>query len=206
MNWISNFIAEYFNLIMIYLVIGLVVSVKPLYSNAREYYERANNGFIRGMYGEIPLKEKLLMPLVFAISFVAFVIFWPIFSAFFIKDLIIKKKEVLLEQKKAEESRFLCRPQYLVKQVSIESVEVDTNNFYKDPLGIAPSYVFGYLHAAWLEFSSQLKDGEELWEFLIPAGSEINRRYPSTSNHDIRGYARVRDQKVLGEFVADGQV
>jgi len=204
MNWISNFIAEYFNLIMIYLMIGLVVSVKPLYSNAREYYERANNGFIRGMYGEIPLKEKLLMPLVFAISFVTFVIFWPIFSAFFIKDLIIKKKEVLLEQKKAEESRFLCRPQYLVKQVSIASVEVDTNNFYKDPLGIAPSNVFGYLHAAWLEFSSPLNNDEELWEFFIPQGSEINYQYRTIATQSIRGYAKVHDQKIIGEFVVDG--
>jgi hypothetical protein len=88
MNWITNLITEYFNLIMIYLVIGLVISAKPLYSNVSEYYKRANNGFIRGIYGEIPLKEKLLMPVVFVISFVAFVLFWPIFSVFFIKDII----------------------------------------------------------------------------------------------------------------------
>ena len=206
MNWITNLITEYFNLIMIYLVIGVLISIKPLYSNVSEYYKRANNGFIRGIYGEIPLKEKLLMPVVFVISFVAFVLFWPIFSVFFIKDLILKKQETLLEEKKAEESRFLCLPQYLVKQVSIPDVEADTTNFYKDPLGITPSIPFGYLNTAWLEFSTNLKDGEVLWEFLIPAGSEINRRYPSSSKNDIRGYARVYEQKVLAEFVADGNL
>jgi hypothetical protein len=203
MIWISDFIAEHFNLIMIYLVIGVVISVQPLYSNVSEYYERANNGFIRGIYGEIPLKEKLLMPLVFAISFVAFVLFWPIFSVFFIKDLILKKQETLLEEKKAEESRFLCLPQYLVKQVSIADVEADSNNFYKDPLGITPSIPFGYLNAAWLEFSSSLKDGEVLWEFLIPEGSEINYQYRSIANQSIRGYAKVQGQKIVGEFVLD---
>lgn len=204
MIWISNFLSEHFNLIMIYLVIGVVISVKPLSSNITEYYERANNGFIRGMYGEIPLKEKLLMPLVFAISFVAFVIFWPIFRVFFIKDLILKKQETLLEEKKAEETRFLCLPQYLVKKVPIADVEADTKNFYHDPLGITPSIPFGYLNAAWLEFSSNLKDGEGLWEFFIPEGSEINYKYRSIATLSIRGYARVQDQKIIGEFVVDG--
>jgi hypothetical protein len=206
MIWISNFIAEHFNLIMIYLVIGVVISVQPLYSNVSEYYKRANNGFIRGIYGEIPLKEKLLMPLVFAISFVAFVLFWPIFSVFFIKDLILKKQETLLVEKKAEESRFLCLPQYLVKQVSIPDVEADTTNFYKDPLGITPSIPFGYLNTAWLEFSTNLKDGEVLWEFLIPEGSEINYKYRTIATQSIRGYAKVHDQKIIGEFVLDDEL
>jgi hypothetical protein len=206
MIWISDFIAEYFNLIMIYLVIGVVISIKPLFSNVSEYYERANNGFIRGMYGEIPLKEKLLMPLVFAISFVAFVLFWPIFSGFFIKDLILKKQESLLEEKKTEESRFLCLPQYLVKKVSIADVEADSNNFYKDPLGITPSIPFGYLHTAWLEFSSSLKDNEDLWEFLIPKGSKINYQYRTIATQSIRGYAKVHDQKIVGEFVVDDEL
>ena len=204
MIWISNFLSEHVNLIMIYIVIGVVISAQPLYSNVSEYYKRANNGFIRGMYGDIPLKEKLLMPLVFAISFVAFVIFWPIFSLFFIKDLIMKKQETLLEEKKAEESRFLCLPQYLVKKVPIADVEADTKNFYHDPLGITPSIPFGYLNAAWLEFSSNLKDGEGLWEFFIPEGSEINYKYRSIATLSIRGYARVQDQKIIGEFVVDG--
>jgi hypothetical protein len=204
MNWISNFIAEHYQLIMIYLVFGIVFSIQPLYTNVKQYYERVNNEFIRAIYGDIPLKEKLLMPVVFVISFIAFVLFWPIFGMFHIKDLISKKKEDVLEEKKAEENRYLCRPEFFVKQVSIEEVIADTNNYYPDPLGIAPQVVFGYLNSAWLEFSSQLKEDEELWEFLIPAGSEINRRYPSTSKHDIRGYARVQDQKVLAEFVADG--
>ena len=206
MIWISNFIAEHFNLIMIYLAVGVVISVQPLYSNVSEYYERANNGFIRGMYGEIPLKEKLLMPLVFAISFVAFVLFWPIFSVFFIKDLIIKKKEVLLDEKKAEESRFLCLPQYLVKKVSIADVEANSNNFYKDPLGITPSIPFGYLNTAWLEFSLSLKDGEDLWEFLIPERSEINYQYRTRATQSIRGYAKVQGLKIVGEFVVDDEL
>ncbi len=205
MIWISNFLSEHVNLIMIYIVIGVVISAQPLYSNVSEYYERANNGFIRGIYGEIPLKEKLLMPLVFAISFVAFVLFWPIFSVFFIKDLIIKKKEVLLEEKKAEESRFLCRPQYLVKKVSIADVEADSNNFYHDPLGITPSIPFGYLNTAWLEFISSLKDGEDVWEFFIPEGSEINYQYRTIANQSIRGYARVQGLKIVGEFVLDDE-
>ena len=204
MKWISDFLSEHFNLIMIYLVIGVVISIKPLFSNVSEYYERANNGFIRGIYGEIPLEEKLLMPLVFAISFVTFVLFWPIFGVFFIKDLILKKQETLLEEKKAEESRFLCLPQYLVKKVSIADVEADSNNFYKDPLGITPSIPFGYLNAAWLEFSSSLKVGEDLWEFFIPEGSEINYQYRTIATQSIRGYARVQGQKIVGEFVLDG--
>ena len=205
MNWTSNFLFENLTLILIYLVIGVVISVKPLFTYASEYYKKVNNGFVRAIYGDIPLKEKLLMPLVFAISFVAFVIFWPIFSIFHIKDLILKKEETLLEEKKAEENRFLCRPPYLVKEVSIAEVLADSNNFYQDPFGIAPSIVFGYLNAAWLEFSSQLKDGEELWEFFIPKGSEINYQYRQVSKHSIRGYARVQDQKILGEFFMDGE-
>jgi hypothetical protein len=204
MIWISNLLSEHFNIIIIYLAIGVVISVQPLYSNVSEYYKRANNGFIRGIYGEIPLKEKLLMPLVFAISFVAFVIFWPIFGVFFIKDLILKKQETLLEEKKVEESRFLCLPQYLVKKVSIADVEADSNNFYKDPLGITPSIPFGYLNAAWLEFSSSLKVGEDLWEFFIPEGSEINYQYRTIATQPIRGYASVQGLKIVGEFVLDG--
>jgi hypothetical protein len=45
-------------------------------------------------------------------------------------------------------------------------------------------------------------DRDEMWAFYVPKGSECGKhRFAATS--DIRGYARVRDGKVLGEFITE---
>jgi hypothetical protein len=69
----------------IYLAIGVIATIRPVMSYAKDYYERANSELIRGFYGERPLKEKVFMPFVIAFSGLVFIVFWPITGLFYLK-------------------------------------------------------------------------------------------------------------------------
>jgi len=76
----------------LYLAIGVISTIRPLITYAKDYYERANNDFVRGFYGDIPLKEKILMPFVIALSGLVFIVFWPITGFFYLKQYFLNKK------------------------------------------------------------------------------------------------------------------
>jgi hypothetical protein len=75
----------------LYLVIGLLSTIRPLITYARDYYERANNDLLRGLNGDTPLKEKVLMPFVIAFSGLVFILFWPMTGLFYLKHYLSGK-------------------------------------------------------------------------------------------------------------------
>ena len=76
----------------LYLAIGVISTIRPLMTYAKDYYERANNDFVRGFYGDIPLKEKTLMPFVITFSGLVFIVFWPITGIFYLKQYFLNQK------------------------------------------------------------------------------------------------------------------
>ena len=103
---------------------------------------------------------------------------------------------------KEDEPEFMCKPEYLVRKVTL--IEAEQANMIEDPLGLVPTLPFGHLSQAWTKFLSDfgLEDENELWHFEIPAGSDIGDY--DTATGPISGYAKVVRGKVVGEFVIEG--
>jgi len=47
-----------------------------------------------------------------------------------------------------------------------------------------------------------LDEQDELWSFYIPMGSKVGK-YQRMCRAEIRGYAQVRDGKILAEFITE---
>jgi hypothetical protein len=45
-------------------------------------------------------------------------------------------------------------------------------------------------------------DKDEMWSFYIPKGSKTGK-YQFECSSDIRGYAKVREGKILAEFITE---
>jgi hypothetical protein len=45
-------------------------------------------------------------------------------------------------------------------------------------------------------------DVDEMWSFYIPQGSKCGK-YRRSASSDIRGYAKVRNGEILGEFITE---
>lgn len=86
--------------------------------------------------------------------------FWPIGWPFLIYFGI---KEHLNPPRAVVEKEFQIEEKHLVNPVDVSDVEAKELVF--DPLGAVPKLPFGHLNAAWLEFRSQMGEGDRLWTF-----------------------------------------
>lgn len=147
-------------------------------------------------YGKT-LKDHLQDILVYTLAGLTIVIGWPGFLVWAAQRKIRDR----LEYAKRNEPQFICKPQYLVRKLSL--IEAEQENLINDPLGLTPRLPFGHLNGAWTEFLSEfgLEDENELWYFEIPAGSPIGDYLKSTG--PTSGYAKVVKGKVVGEFVIE---
>ena len=143
------------------------------------------------------LKDHLQDILVYSIAMVAICVGWPGFLVW----AALKKREDRMRELEVDEPDYLCKPEYLVRKVSL--IEAEQENRITDPLGLTPNLPFGHLNAAWGKFLAEfgLEAENELWFFEVPKGS-------STGEYDmfdgpISGYAKVVNGKVMGEFVIE---
>jgi len=147
-------------------------------------------------YGKT-IKDHLQDILVYTLAGLTILIGWPGFLIW----ASLKKLEERRERMKGDEPEFMCKPEYLVRKVTL--IEAEQANMIEDPLGLVPTLPFGHLSQAWTKFLSEfgLEEENELWFFEVPKGS-------STGEYDmfdgpISGYAKVVKGKVLSEFVIE---
>ncbi len=148
-------------------------------------------------YGKT-IKDHLQDILVYTLAALMILIGWPGFLIW----AFLKKLEEKRERMKEDEPKFMCKPEYLVRKITL--IEAEQANIIEDPLGLVPTLPFGHLSQAWTKFLSEfgLEDENELWYFEIPVGSDIGDY--DTATGPISGYAKVVGVKVVGEFVIEG--
>lgn len=158
--------------------------------------------FVRDMRSALglgkTLKDHLQDILVYSIAMIAICVGWPGFLVW----AVLKKREDRMHELEADESNYLCKPEFLIRKVSL--IEAELENKITDPMGLTPNLPFGHLNIAWGKFIAEfgLEDENQLWLFEVPKGS-------STGEYDmfdgpISGYAKVINGKIMGEFVIEG--
>jgi hypothetical protein len=182
----------------VYLGIGAATT---LFFLGLTYKERPSK-FVKDMrsalgYGKT-LKDHLQDGLVSSIASVVVVIGWPGFLVWAFFQKLRERREHM----KDEEPTLICKPEHLIRKVSL--IEAEQENMITDPLGLTPQLPFGHLNSAWAKFLGEFgfDVSTELWYFEVPIGSDIHDYL--TSDGPISGYAKVVKGKVVGEFVIEG--
>jgi hypothetical protein len=138
-------------------------------------------------------KELAMYCLVFTCALVG----WPGLIVFYFKN----KKREAANKEWQERPDFDCAPEYLVSQVN--PIDAEIASYVVDPLGAVPPLPFGHLNAGWVNFLSDMTDDtDEMWSFYIPKGGKTGK-YQFETTSETRGYARVRDGKILAEFITE---
>jgi hypothetical protein len=157
--------------------------------------------FVKGMmklFGkETSLIDRLKEFLVYCFAISCVLVGWPGFVIYYFKH---KKDE---EANKAWQALpdFDCAPEYLVAQVN--PIDAEIASYVIDPLGSVPPIPFGHLNQGWVNFLANMTDdADEMWSFYIPKGGKVGK-YQFESTSETRGYARVRDGKILAEFITE---
>jgi len=197
LSGISLFGLSWYQLLAIYTLPGVSYAAFHL---AREYFNRPSES-ARGMLAAIGKKKSivdhLLNVLVYAIATFCIAFGWTLFG---IWAIFQSRKEAALEIERNKPD-FDCLPEYLITQV--DPVDAEVASYVIDPLGSVPSLPFGHLNKGWGNLLADMTDDrDEMWSFYIPKGSKCGKhRFAATS--DIRGYARVRNSEILGEFITE---
>lgn len=146
---------------------------------------------------EETLLDKLKEAAVLILGLVSVIVAWPACVVWTINN----NRNEAIRQKRYDEPDFNCLPEYLV--AVLNPLHAEIASYVIDPLGSTPPLPFGHLNQAWGNFLAEMLDErDEMWSFYIPKGSECGKhRFAATS--DIRGFARVRNGKVLGEFITE---
>lgn len=98
-------------------------------------------------------------------------------------------------------SDFDCAPEYLVAKVN--PVDAEIASYVIDPFSTVPALPFGHLNKGWVNFLADMADdADELWSFYIPKGGKTGK-YQFETASETRGYARVRDGKIMAEFITE---
>jgi len=157
--------------------------------------------FVKGMmklFGkETSLIDRLKEFLVYCFAISCVLVGWPGFVIYYFKH---KKDE---EANKAWQALpdFDCAPEYLLAEVN--PIDAEIASYVIDPLGTVPPLPFGHLNQGWVNFLADMTDdADEMWSFYIPKGGKVGK-YQFESTSERRGYARVRDGKILAEFITE---
>ena len=166
----------------------------------KEFRNRPSE-FARGMLAAIGKKKSivdhLLNGLVYVIAIFCITFGWPLFG---IWAIFQSRKEAALEIERNKPD-FDCLPEHLISKVDPHDAEIAS--YIVDPLGTVPPLPFGHLNQGWINFLSEMLGPEdEMWSFYIPKGSEYGKHRFAASS-DIRGYAKVRNGEIFGEFITE---
>lgn len=152
---------------------------------------------VKIMGKEETLLDKLKEGSAFSLGMICVLIGWPAFFIWLTKEKI----DEAARQKRYDEPDFNCLPEHLITKAN--PVEAEINSYVVDPLRTVPLLPFGHLNKAWANFlANMLDDRDEMWSFFIPKGSK-HGKYRITATSDIKGYAKVRNGKVLAEFITE---
>lgn len=204
MSWLMDFLSEIslfgfsrLQLLGIYTLPGLSYAAFRL---SKEYCNRPSQfatDLLRALGKEKSIVDRVLNVLVYAIAINCVMFGWPLFGIWAIFE---SRKEAALEIERNKPD-FDCAPEYLVIQVN--PVDAEIASYVIDPLRTVPPLPFGHLNKAWGDFLADMTDdADEMWSFYIPQGSKCGK-YRRTASSDIRGYAKVRNGEILGEFITE---
>lgn len=181
----------------IYTLPGLIYSAHHLYQEYKARPSQFAKDILQAMGQEKSFRERLLNILVYVIAITAMAFIWP---GFLVWSILKTRNDKALELD-GDQADFNCAPEHLITKVS--PLDAELTSYVVDPLNKVPPLPFGHLNTAWGNFLSELLDPtEELWSFYIPKGSACGLHRFSCSG-EIRGFARVRNGKILGEFIAE---
>jgi len=123
---------------------------------------------------------------------------WPIAATAVIGDLFIRTEKRLTIDRD-EQTDFVSYGKLTRKVSVIEAERLETAN---DPRAERPSVPFGYLWTSWREFLKAKAPGAELWSY--EKNSDIGKATNFSNRNYSRGYAWVKNGKILHEFAAEG--
>lgn len=141
--------------------------------------------------------DRLLNLVVYAIATICIAIGWPLFA---IWALFQSRQEVASEIERNKPD-FKCLMEHIITRVEPRDAEI--TSYVVDPLGAVPPLPFGHLNKGWTDFLATMTDEhDEIWSFYIPKGSQHGKHRFAASS-DIRGYVRVHNSEILGEFITE---
>lgn len=181
----------------IYSAPGLLYACFHLYKEYRNRPSQFARDMLRAIGQEKSVTDRLLNILVYVIAIICVALGWPLFGIWAIFE---SRKEAALEIERNKPD-FNCTPEFLIAKIDPRDAEI--TSYVIDPLNAVPVLPFGHLNAAWGNFLAQMLDpADELWSFYIPKGDECGKHRFAASS-DIRGYAKVRNGEILGEFITE---
>ncbi len=180
----------------IYLGIGLACSCYFLIKDFIEHLTLSSfrNNFKRLQSRKNQLLELLPHILVYSVASLLCKFAWPVILIWGGIEKIQKRQSTAREL----EPKFYSEKKYLIKKVTLEEAERDS--YINDPLGMAPKVAFGHLNQAWCNFLADLEEGDQVWLFEIPK-SKKTVRLSYRIEGGLRGFARVKNQKIVSEFI-----
>jgi hypothetical protein len=182
---------------LIYLLPGVGMAAYFLLNAWKERPTEFAKGIMKLFGKETSLIDRLKEFLVYCFAISCVLVGWPGFVIYYFKH---KKDE---QANKAWQALpdFDCAPEYLVAQVN--PIDAEIASYVIDPLGTVPPLPFGHLNQGWVNFLADMTDdADEMWSFYIPKGGKVGK-YQFESTSETRGYARVRDGKILAEFITE---
>jgi hypothetical protein len=183
--------------LLLYITPGIFMGAYLLAKAIQDRPSEFAKGLMKVMGKEITLVDQLKECGVYCFALLCVLIGWPGFLIWFIKD---KKDEVARQEWQAKPD-FECAPEYLIAEV--DPVDAEITSYVTEPLHTVPAVPFGHLNKAWGNFLSNMLDEEdELWSFHIPKGSKTGK-YQRKCTSEIRGFAKVRNGVILGEFITE---
>ena len=197
LSGISLFGLSWIALLCIYTLPGLAYASFHLFKEYRNRPSQFANDLLRALGKDKSIVDRLLNILVYAIAIICIAIAWPLFG---IWAIFQSRKEAALEIERNKPD-FDCLPEHLICEVDPHDAEIAS--YVVDPLGSFPPLPFGYLNPGWVTFLAEmLEPDDEMWSFFIPKGSKCGKHRFAASG-DIRGYAKVRNGEILGEFITE---
>lgn len=193
----SVFGLSWYELLGIYTLPGIAYASFQLVKEYRNRPSQFARDLLSALGQKKSLVDRLLNILVYAIAVICIAFGWPLFG---IWTIFQYRKEAALEIERNKPD-IDCLPEHLV--VKVDPHDAELASYVADPLGTVPPLPFGHLNQGWVNFLSEMLDPEdEMWSFFIPKGSECGKHRFAASS-DIRGYARIRDGEILGEFITE---
>ena len=187
----------WFDYLLIYIIPGSLMAAYFLFNAWKERPTEFVNGMMKVLGKETSLIDQIKELLVYCFAITCVLLGWPGFIIYFFKH---KKDEAANKAWQALPD-FDCSPEYLVAKVN--PVDAEVASYIIDPLGAAPPLPFGHLNQGWVNFLSDMTDDcDEMWSFYIPKGGKVGK-YQFETTSETRGYAWVRDGKILSDFIIE---
>ncbi|QWD18692.1 hypothetical protein G6696_03540 [Polynucleobacter paneuropaeus] len=183
--------------LLLYILPGAVMAIFILFIAWRDRPTEFIRGITRLLSKETSLVDRLKEFLIYCFAISCVLLGWPGFMIYYYRHRIDEKANQAWQAL----PDFDCAPEYLVSQVN--PIDAEIASYVVDPLGAVPPLPFGHLNAGWVNFLSDMTDdADEMWSFYIPKGGKTGK-YQFETTSETRGYARVRDGKILAEFITE---